>query len=274
MGLPRVHPLPSLRTSASRAAMVAALAAALAGCAAQRPEVTGSIPAANVQLSEKEWRGQLDTYAAKYREEPNDTNTAVAYARALRASGQRAQAAAVLQQASIRNSKDATVLGAYGRALADAGRFEEALEVLGRAHTPDQPDWRILNAQGAVLDQVGRNAEAREYYETALKIVPNEPSVLSNLGLSYALSKDLERAETTLRQAAADPRAEPKVKQNLGVVLALRAKFDEAESVAKSVLSPDEARANVAYFRELMAAQKRAKPAAGQKTASAGGTQL
>jgi Flp pilus assembly protein TadD len=274
MGLLRVHPLPSLRTTASRAAMVAALGAVLAGCAAQRPEVTGSIPAANVQLSEKEWRGQLDTYAAKYREEPNETNTAIAYARALRASGQRAQAAAVLQQASIRNPKDPTVLGAYGRALADAGRFEEAIEVLGRAHTPDQPDWRILNAQGAVLDQVGRNAEAREYYETALKIVPNEPSVLSNLGLSYALSKDLERAETTLRQAAADPRAEPKVKHNLGVVLALRAKFDEAESIAKSVLSPEEARANVAYFRDLMTAQKRAKPVTGQKTASAGGTQL
>jgi Flp pilus assembly protein TadD len=270
MGLLRVHPLPSLRASASRLATAAALAAALAGCAAQRPEVTGSIPAANVQLSDKEWRAQLNNFAAKYREEPNEPNTAIAYARALRASGQRAQATAVLQQASIRNPKDETVLGAYGRALADTGRFDEAFEVLGRAHTPDQPDWRILNAQGAVLDQLGRNAEARGYYETALKIVPNEPSVLSNLGLSYALSKDLERAETTLRQAAADPRAEPKVKQNLGVVLALRSKFDEAESISKSVLSPDEARSNVAYFRELMTEQKRAKPAAGPKTASAG----
>jgi Flp pilus assembly protein TadD len=248
--------------------MAVALAAVLAGCAAQRPEVTASIPAANAQLSEKEWRGQLDSYAAKYREEPNNANVAIAYARALRASGQRAQAAAVLQQASIHNSKDSTVLGAYGRALADAGRFDEALGVLGRAHTPDQPDWRILNAQGAVLDQLGRNAEAREYYETALKIVPNEPSVLSNLGLSYALSKDLERAESTLRQAAADPRAEPKVKQNLGVVLALRGKYAEAEAVSNGVLTPEEAKSNVAYFREMME-QKKAKPLLSQKSAAA-----
>jgi Flp pilus assembly protein TadD len=274
MGMPPIHFLTRLRRSASRLAMTTAIAAVLGGCAAQKPEITASIPPASAQLSDKEWRGQLDTYAAKYREDQNDPNTAIAYARALRASGQRAQAAAVLQQASIRNTKDMTVLGAYGRALADAGRFDEALEVLRRAHSPDQPDWRILNAQGAVLDQLGRSTEAREYYETALKIVPHEPSVLSNLGLSYALSKDLERAEKTLRQAAADPRAEPKVKQNLGVVLALRAKYDEAETISKTVLSPDEARSNVAYFREIMNAQKRAKPAAGQKTASAAGTQL
>ena len=267
----RVRPLSSRHAGVSRLALAVALAALLGGCAASRPEVTGSIPAANTRLSDKEWRGQLDTLAAKYREEANEPNVAIAYARALRASGQRAQAAAVLQQASIRNPKNTTVLGAYGRALADAGRFNEAADVLSRAHTPDQPDWRILNAQGAVLDQVGRNAEARGYYETALKIVPNEPSVLSNLGLSYALSKDLERAETTLRQAAADPRAEPKVKQNLGVVLALRSKFEEAESVAKSVLPPEEARSNVAYFREMMLREPaRAKPVVGQKTASAG----
>src|SRR5690606_9563053 len=132
---------------------------------------------------------------------------------------------AVLQQASIRNPKDQAVLGAYGRALADAGRFNEALDILGKAHTPDQPDWRILNAQGAVLDQMGKHAEAQRYYQTALRMAPNEPSILSNLGLSYALSKDLARAEETLRRAAADSRADPKVQQNLGVVLALRAKF-------------------------------------------------
>ena len=270
MGPLRVLPCLSARAGVSRLAVAVALAAVLAGCAANRPEVTGSIPPPDVKLSDKEWRGQLDTFAAKYREDQNEPNTAMAYARALRPSGQRAQAAAVLQQASIRNPRNTTVLGAYGRALADAGRLHEALEVLTRAHTPDQPDWRILNAQGAVLDQLGRNAEARGYYETALKIAPNEPSVLSNLGLSYALSKDLERAEATLRQAAADPRAEPKVKQNLGVVLALRSKFDEAESIAKSVLPHEEARSNIAYFRELIREPARSKPAAGQKTASAG----
>jgi Flp pilus assembly protein TadD len=257
------------QSAVSRLALAAALAATLGACAQQpRPEVTGSIGNPPAQMSDAEWRRQTDSLAARYQAEPNNPGVAIAYARALRASDQRAQAAAVLQQASIRNPKDRAVLGAYGRALADAGRFTEALDILGKAHTPDNPDWRILNAQGAVLDQMGKHAEAQRYYQTALRIAPNDPGILSNLGLSYALSKDLGRAEETLRRAVADANADPKVRQNLSVVLALRSKFDEAERVTNGVLPPDQARANVAYVREMMRDQPaRAKPAS--RTASA-----
>ena len=51
------------------------------------------------------------------------------------------------------------------------------------------------------MDQLGRYEEARQYYASALKIAPDQPLVLSNLGLSYVLSKDLARAEETLRRA-------------------------------------------------------------------------
>ena len=124
---------------------------------------------------------------------------------------------------------------------------------MSRAHTPDQPDWRILNAQGAVLDQLGRHAEAQRHYSAALKIVPNDPSVLSNLGLSYALMKDLGRAESTLRQAVARPNAVPKVRQNLALVVGLQGRFAEAETIAGTDLPPDEAAANVGYLRQMLA---------------------
>src|SRR5205823_14803441 len=110
------------------------------------------------------------------------------------------------------NAKQMGVRGAYGRALADGGNYAQALDVLGRAHTPDQPDWRILSVQGAVLDQMGRHEDAQRYYATALRIVPDEPTVLSNLGLSYALAKDLVRAEMTLPRAASRNGAEPPVR--------------------------------------------------------------
>ena len=117
------------------------------------------------------------------------------------------------------------LLGAYGRALADVGKHEQALEVLNRAHTPDRPDWRILNVQGVVLDQLGRHQEAQRYYATALRIVPEEPSVLSNLGLSYALSKNLPEAEATLKRAAAGRSPDPRVRQNLALVVGLQGRF-------------------------------------------------
>jgi Flp pilus assembly protein TadD len=132
----------------------------------------------------------------------------------------------------IENPRNKAVLGAYGRALAEAGNYEQALEVLDRAHTPDQPDWQILSAQGAVLDQMGRHADAQRYYLTALKIVPDEPSVLSNLGLSYALSKNLREAEATLRRAAAQHPVDSRIRQNLALVVGLQGRFAEAESIA------------------------------------------
>jgi Flp pilus assembly protein TadD len=200
-----------------------------------------------------DWRKETGTAGDRYKSNPKDAAAAMRYAEALRHTGQRAQAAAVLQTASINNPNDMRVLGAYGRALADAGQLDEALSTLSRAHSPDQPDWRILSAQGAVLDQMGRSEEARRYYASALKMAPDEPSVLSNLGLSYALTKDLRKAEETLRKAAERGKDEQRVRQNLALVVGLQGRFQEAEDIARADLPAEEAAANVTYLRQMLA---------------------
>jgi Flp pilus assembly protein TadD len=152
---------------------------------------------------------------------------------------------------------DKALLAGYGRALADNGNFEQAFDVLSRAHTPEDPDWRILSAQGAVLDQLGRYDEARQYYASALKIVPDEPTVLSNLGLSYALSKDLPKAEETLRRASGRAGADARVRANLGLVIGLQGRLAEAEGIVKADLPAEEAAANVAYLRQLLSRKQK-----------------
>ncbi len=272
MAMPRNRP--RFRRPLSSAAAAAWLAVAVAGCASKPAETTGSIgvPMASGgsgQAYEVEWRRIAETAGAQYRADPKDSEAALQYAKALRALGQRTQAVAVLQQASLAAPTNKSVLGAYGRALADVGQYKQALEVLERAHTPDNPDWRILSAQGAVLDQIGRHHDAQRYYSSALKIVPNEASVLSNLGLSYALAKDLPRAEATLRQAMEAPKADPRVRQNLALVVGLQGRFAEAETIARADLPPDEAASNAAYLKQMLADAKAGKkfgaaaPAAG-----------
>ena len=209
-----------------------------------------------------DWGSEAAAAGERYRANPRDANAALRYAEALRRTSQRAQAAAVLQQTSIHNPNDRRVLGAYGRALADTGNLNEALEVLARAHSPDQPDWRVLSAQGAVLDQMGRHHEARRYYTTALKIAPEEPSILSNLGLSYALAKDLPQAEQTLRKASARGSSERRVRQNLALVVGLQGRFQEAEEIARADLPQAEAAENVAYLKQMLAQHETGKPAA------------
>jgi Flp pilus assembly protein TadD len=221
-------------------------------------DITGSLGDRSEKASPAH---SLDFYSDRHRANPNDAEAALNYGKALRASGQRAQAVAVLEQATIAHPGDKALLAGFGRALADNGNFQQAFEVLGRAHSPEDPDWRILSAQGAVLDQLGRNEEARQYYASALRIVPDEPSVLSNLALSYVLSKDLPKAEETLRRASGRPDADPRVKLNLALVVGLRGHMVEAESLAKEGRPPEEAAANVAYLRKMLARQVAAKPA-------------
>jgi Flp pilus assembly protein TadD len=194
----------------------------------------------------------VEVTGERYRANTKDANAALAYGQALRANGQRAQATAVLEQATLANPGSKALLAAYGRSLADNGNFQQAFDVLSKAHSPDNPDWHILSVQGTTLDQLGRHEEARRYYESALKIAPGEPSVLSNLGLSYMLSKDLPRAEEVLRQAYANPNADSRVRQNLGLVVGLQGRFAEAEDIVKADLPPEQAAANVAYLKEML----------------------
>ena len=235
-----------------------ALSTAAGGCATtpSSSDVTGSVATDNAPRSEAEWRREMDLWGPRYRVNPSDSQAAIRYAQALRAIGQRAQAAAVLEQATISNPHDRPLLGAYGRALADNGNYGQALEVLNKAHSPDRPDWRILSVQGAALDQLGRHGEAQQYYASALRLMPDEPSVLSNLGLSYALSKKLPQAESTLRRAAQQRLADPKIRQNLALVVGLQGRFAEAETIVRADLSPDEATQNVAYLRKMLAEQQ------------------
>jgi Flp pilus assembly protein TadD len=245
----------SVRLMAS-AALAAAFAFSTAGCTTTQPmETTGTLGIAAPPRSDADWRRSAEAWGDRYRANPSDPEAAINFAQALRGMGQRAQAAAVLEQSSIQNPKHTGIAGAYGRALADTGNYKQALEVLNRAHAPDQPDWRILSVQGAVLDQVGRHDEAQRYYATALRIVPDEPSVLSNLGLSYALAKDLVRAESTLRRAATQGRADARVRQNLALVVGLQGRFAEAETIARADLPSEEASANVTYLRQMLAQQ-------------------
>ena len=233
-----------------------ALTMVAAGCATKPgSDVTGSIATESPPRTEAEWRREMDVWGQRYRANLQDPEASIRYAQALRAIGQRAQAAAVLEQATIQNPQDHALAGAYGRALADNGNYSQALEVLNRAHSPDRPDWRILSVQGAALDQLGRHAEAQRYYASALRLVPDEPSVLSNLGLSYALSKDLPQAEVTLRRAASLKPADPKIRQNFTLVVGLQGRFAEAEKIVRADLSPEEAAQNVAYLRQMLAQQ-------------------
>jgi Flp pilus assembly protein TadD len=217
-------------------------------------DVTGSLASAPAPgTSQESWRAVADEWGRRYDDKPGDKVASLNYARALRMLDQRQQAVAVLESAAMKAPKDTEILAAYGKALVEVGQLKQAQEVLARAHSPDRPDWRILSAQGAVADQLGDHAGAQNLYAAALRIQPDDPGVLSNLGLSYALARQLPQAEATLRKASEQPGADARVRQNLSLVLGLQGKFGEAETVARRDMPPVEAAQSVAAVRQMVA---------------------
>jgi Flp pilus assembly protein TadD len=238
------------------AGTVLATAALLSACSTTSKDTTGSIPRLNKPvetMNQSELAAATRSIGAEYARNPKDRSAGLNYATLLRMTGKNAQALAVMRQVAIEYPNDRDVLAAYGKALAGAGELEQALSTISRAQTPDRPDWRLKSAEGAILDQLGRPNEARAAYRDALDIQPNEPSVLSNLGMSYLLGRDLRTAETYMRSAIAQSGADSRIRQNLALVVGLQGRFQEAENIARQELTAEQAEANMAYLKAMLA---------------------
>ncbi len=241
-----------------------ALVAILGGCqtttaTSDAPRQTGAIQASGTVVASDLTRDQalsaVQKWGQAYSANEKSKVAALNYSAALRAAGQTDQAVEVMRKSTILHTNDREVLAAYGKALAADGQFDEALRTVRRAQTPDNPDWRLLAAEGGILDSLGRNEEGRKKYQQALVLAPGEPQVLNNLGMSYTLTGDLDKAETTLRQALNHPSATIRIRQNLALVLGLKGKFKEAEAMATRDISSQQAKENMAYLQKVLSQQ-------------------
>src|ERR1700716_3480237 len=100
------------------AAVTAILAASLGGCQTMS-DITGSITskAEASPALDADPRRSVDTYGKPYRANPRDADAALRYGQALRATGQRTQAVAVLEQATIAHPGNKALLGGCGRGV-------------------------------------------------------------------------------------------------------------------------------------------------------------
>jgi Flp pilus assembly protein TadD len=247
-----------LRKTTSVLALSLSVGLILGGCATDGRK-TGSITSSKdkpiAQMTVGELARTTQKYGTLYQKNPKSKNIGLKYASSLRMTGRAEQSLAVMQQMVIHHPKDREILAAYGKALASTGNLDKALTIVRKAQRADQPDWRLYSAEGAILDQLGKPRLARGTYRKALDLRRNEPSVLSNLGMSYVLTNDLAGAETYLRKAISQPGADSLVRQNLSLVVGLQGRFKEAETVARGELPSQQAEANIKYLQEMLTQQ-------------------
>jgi Flp pilus assembly protein TadD len=211
---------------------------------------TSTTPATD---SRSELQKATEYWGNAYSKDPRDAQAGLNYARNLKAMGEKRQALAVLQQVSVFNGQHRGINAEYGKLAVEFDQVSLAEKLLAQADDPTNPDWTVISARGTVLAKQGRYREAVPFFERALALQPEKPSLLNNLALAHAMEGHPEKAEPLLKRAAAAGGPEAaRVSQNLALVLGLQGKYDEAKIAAAKDLPPDRAAANVEYVRQLV----------------------
>jgi Flp pilus assembly protein TadD len=210
-------------------------------------------------------------WGEQYTKKPRDKTAAISYVRNLKADGQKERAFAIIQQASMFHGDDREVASEYGRLALEFEQVALAQKLLAYADDPTKPDWRVISARGTALAKQGDYKGAIAFYERALKLSPDQPSVMNNLALAYAAGGQPAKAEPLLRQAAEHTAAPSRVRQNLALVVGLQGKYDEAQRLAQADLPTESAMSDVDYLRRMVKLEPQHMPStpAGSGTAVA-----
>jgi Flp pilus assembly protein TadD len=270
-----------VKNAAFRRRGIAALAACLMlGACAQLPK-----PGAKDMLALSDKSGQVNDagqmrselekatayWGQEYANSPRDLQKGLNYARNLKAMGEKQRSLAVMQQLSLFHGQSRELASEYGRLALDLDQVNVAGRLLAVADDPAQPDWRVISARGTVLAKQGKYAEAIPFYERALTLAHDQPSILSNLALAHAMNGEPARAEAMLRQAASTDRNSLKIRQNLALVLGLQGKYDEAKLLASQDLPAEKAAENTDYLRRIVKLEPNAPPTSKAKVKLAQG---
>ena len=255
----------------ARLALLAGIAltsGALSGCAvmqqptAQEQALATTAEAKNILPATREERDAADRtdllnqatfWGKEFDKNPSDYETALKLSRVLRAIGSSQRATEVSSQALNLKQGDVELSLVFAQASLDEGRPEDAVTVLARAEGAGKNDWRMLSIIGVTMDQLDQHTPAQDYYKRALLLSPDNPKILSNLGLSYALANKPQLAEQTLRQASAVNDADARVHQNFALVLGVQGKFAEAEKAIGPDTPKELVESNESYFHALLA---------------------
>lgn len=133
------------------------------------------------------------------------------------------------------------------RSLEAEGKSQKAIQAYRKV--ADAYEMPEAYHRLAVLHDLREDfTSSAKYYQQALRLDPNNPQVLCDLGYSYYLQQRLSESEGILRQAVHVAPADPLPRNNLGLVLGAAGRFDEAyEQFAAVSATKAEAHVNLSY---------------------------
>ncbi len=153
------------------------------------------------------------------------------------------------------------------RALMQQGRAEEALPHFDAAVAAGGASAQILNHYGVALDLLARHEEAQVQYGKGLDLAPNDPGLLNNLALSFALGGNFDTAVRLLSGLVTETPDAADARSNLALVYGLSGDFEAAEALIalneqERLQDPGTGRHQMAYIRQVAALPPKLRPRA------------
>lgn len=225
----------------------------LTGCFAAAPPLTGAEVETREQLSSSQYqpapreiRDNIETqellaqaafWSHEYNLNPVDLEAAMKFSAVLRKMGNASRAVEITRTTRALYPKDPYLNAEHAAALISDQQPRPALKILDKALNETPAYGRLWSLKGVALDQMEKYVQARPFYNRALQITPNDPNIMANLGLNYALSGDPHTARQWLSRAASHPNASDSVHANLELVEGLVAQSAPIQSASRQSAS-------------------------------------
>ena len=210
------------------------LAAALvSGCATSPRKPLGDDPAHLQAQAEQAMRGgDYSTAGRTYREwldqAPKEPAAWRGLGESLLALGEAKGAFDAFSEGLKVAPDDVDALEGRGLALIGLQRQDEAesdlMKVLG--HFPDR--WRALDGMGLVSDLRGKSDTARGWYQAALNVRNDEPTLYNNYGYSRMMARDFPAAEQLFRQGLKLEPGMIRLRNNLLLAISWQGDYERA----------------------------------------------
>ncbi len=236
------------------------------------PAIAGYLIEAN--MAARKYGAAVDAAKTALTQHPNDLRLTRLQAQALRHDGKADQGIALLEAAVTHHADDPIAYISLAQAYSEAERGAQAVKVLQDAQGKFPTDDGIAFELGTVFDKQKRFADAESafrqvlsrdpenaialnylgymlaergerldesvgYLTKALQVEPDNPSYLDSLGWAYFKSDKLDLAESNLKRAADQLKANSVIQEHYGQVLFKLGRYDEAIAAWTRALAGD-----------------------------------
>lgn len=188
--------------------------------------------------------GSVSTSSAKSDNSQSQSNPAaqaLAEVHELHSKGRKSEAMSRIEKVAGMGPEHSDLQKTRAMLALELGQLSKAEALLRKSLNGDPADWRLHSALGAALSAQGKQLDAQLAFARALEYSPDNPAVLNNLALSYALDAKRKPAEDLLRRVVASKAPKQhmdRARQNLALLLGLNGRLSEAEQVSRRAL-PD-----------------------------------